>query len=55
MPAKKTLRIKKAIIQFINGDRESISHCTIKSASGHVESFTLVILPNKNARKKSNV
>ncbi len=55
MPAKKNSRIKDAILQYVNGNRESISPYTIKSASGHVESFTLVILPNKNARKKSNI
>lgn len=55
MPAKKTPRIKDAILQYVNGDRKSISNCMIQSASGHVESFTLVILPNKNARKKSNL
>ncbi len=55
MPAKKTARVKDAIIEFVNGDRESISPYTITSASGHIESFTLVILPNKNARKKSNI
>ncbi|MBA4717954.1 MAG: transposase, partial [Nitrosopumilus sp.] len=55
MPAKKTPRIKDAILQYVNRDRKSISNCMIQSASGHVESFTLVILPNKNARKKSNL
>ena len=55
MPAKKNSRIKDAILQYVNGDRESISPYTIKSASGHIESFTLVILPNKNTRKKSNI
>ncbi len=51
MPAKKTPGIKKAIEQYVNGERESISKYTIKSASGHAESFTLVILPNKNTKK----
>ena len=55
MPAKKNSRIKDAILQYVNGNRESISPYTIKSVSGHIESFTLVILPNKNARKKSNI
>jgi len=55
MPAKRTPRIKKAIEEFVSGDRKSISNCMIKSASGHVESFTLVIQPNKNAKNKSNV
>lgn len=54
MPAKKTARVKDAIMEYVNGDRKSISQYTIKSASGHVESFNLVILPNKNA-KKSNI
>lgn len=55
MPAKKTPRIKDAIIEYVNGNRESISQYKIKSASGHIESFTLVILPNKNAKNKSNI
>ncbi len=55
MPAKKNSRIKDAILQYVNGDRKSISPYTIKSSSGHVESFNLVILPNKNARKKSDI
>ncbi len=54
MPAKKTLGIKDTIIQYVNRNRESIPpQYTIKSAQGrHVESFTLIILPNKNTRKK---
>ena len=51
MPARKTPGIKKAIIQYVNGNRESISQYTIKSASGHIESFTLVILPKQNPKK----
>ena len=54
MPARKTPGIKKAIIQYVNGNRESISRYTIKSASGHIESFTLVIVPKNNVTK-SNV
>ena len=54
MPARKTPGIKKAIIQYVNGNRESISRYTIKSASVHIESFTLVIVPNNNVTK-SNV
>jgi len=51
MPAKKTPGIKKAIIQYVNGDRESISEYTIRSASKHVESFTLVIISKPNPKK----
>ena len=54
MPARKTPGIKKAIEQFVLGDRESISEYTIHSASKHVESFTLVIIPKQNP-KKSNI
>lgn len=54
MPARKTPGIKKAIEEFVAGNRESISEYTIHSASKHVESFTLVILPKPNA-KKSNI
>ena len=53
MPARKTPGIKNAIEQFVSGDRESISQYTIRSASKHVESFTLVILPNPNVTKPS--
>ena len=54
MPARKTPGIKKAIEQFVSGYRESISEYRIRSASGHVESFTLVIIPKSNP-KKSNI
>lgn len=54
MPARKTPGIKKAIEQFVSGDRESISEYRIRSTSGHVESFTLVIIPKSNP-KKSNI
>ncbi len=54
MPAKKTVRVKDVIIEYVDGNRKSISSYTITSASGHIESFSLVILPNKNARKKPN-
>ncbi len=40
MPAKKTLGIKKAIVQYVNGERESISKYTIKSASGHADIYS---------------
>ena len=33
MPAKKNARVKNAIIQYVNGDRKSISSYTITSAS----------------------
>ncbi len=51
IPARKTPGIKKAIIQYVNGDRELISEYIIRDSSGHVESFTLVILPNPNVTK----
>ena len=51
MPARKTKGIKNAIVQYVEGNREMISQYTIKSASGHVESFTLVILPNPKPDK----
>ena len=51
MPARKTPGIKKAIVQYVHGKRESISRYTIKSASGHIESFTLVIIPKPNVTK----
>lgn len=54
IPAKKTPGIKKAIISYVDGNRESISQYTIHSASGHVESFTLVIISKPNP-KKSNL
>lgn len=53
MPARKTPGIKKAIIQYVNGDRESISQYRIHSASKHVESFTLVIIPKPNVTKSN--
>ena len=54
MPARKTPGIKKAILQYVNGNREAISEYRIHSSSGHVESFTLVIMPSLNPRA-SNV
>lgn len=51
MPARKTKGIKNAIIEYVEGDREMISQYTIRSASGHVESFTLVIIPNPKPDK----
>lgn len=54
MPARKTPGIKKAIEEFVSGNRESISQYTIRSASKHVESFTLVIISKPNS-KKSNI
>ena len=53
IPARKTPGIKKAIIQYVDGNRESISQYTIRSASGHVESFTLVILPRPIVTKSN--
>ncbi len=51
MPARKTPGIKKAILQHVDGNRETISDYTIHSGSGHVESFNLVILPNPKPAK----
>lgn len=51
MPARKTKGIKNAIVQYVEGNREMISKYKIKSASGHVESFTLVIIPNPKPDK----
>lgn len=51
MPARRTEGIKKAIIQYVNGNRESISEYRIHSGSGHIESFSLVILPNPKPAK----
>jgi len=51
MPARKTKGIKNAIARYFDGNREMISEHKIKSASGHVESFTLVILPNPKPDK----
>ena len=51
MPARKTDGIKKAIIQYVNNDRESISEYAIHDSSKHVESFTLVIIPNPRPKK----
>ena len=53
MPARKTPGIKKAIIQYVTGNRESISEYRIHSTSKHIESFTLVILPNPNVTKSN--
>ncbi len=55
MSAKKTKGIKNAIIQHVEGDRESISEYTIRSAFGHVELFTLVIIPKPNPKKSDIV
>ena len=55
MPATRTAGIKKAITEFVDGQRESISRYTMTSSSGHVESFTLVIMPNRNPRRKSDL
>ena len=51
MPARKTKGIKNAIVQYVEGNREMISQYAMRSASGHVESFTLVILPNPKPDK----
>ena len=51
MPAVKTVGIKKAIIQYVEGNRKAVSRYTIRSSSGHVESFNLVILPNQKPAK----
>ena len=51
MPARKTPGIKKAIIQYVEGNRKSISEYRIHSGSGHVESFNLVILLNPKPTK----
>ncbi len=46
MPAVKTSIVKNAIMEYVAGKRAAISECKISSASGHVESYTLVIIPN---------
>lgn len=51
MPARKTPGIKKAIIEYVNGDRKTISQYIIHDSSKHVESFTLVIIPNPRPDK----
>ena len=51
MPARKTPGIKKAIEEFVAGNRETISEYTIHSESKHVESFTLVIISNPKPAK----
>ncbi len=51
MPAKKTRGIKNAIIQYVEGNRGVISEYKLRSASGHVESFTLVIIPHPRPDK----
>lgn len=53
MPAVKTAGIKKAIVQYVDGDRGPISEYRIHSGSGHVESFNLVILPNPKPTKQN--
>ena len=53
IPAKKTPGIKKAIISHVDGNRESISEYTIHGSSGHVESFTLVIISKPNVTKSN--
>ena len=53
MPARKTKGIKNAIIQYVEGNREMVSEYKIKSASGHVESFTLIITPNPKPDKQN--
>ena len=53
MPARKTAGIKKAIIQYVEGNRKAVSRYVIKSSSGHVESFNLVILPNQKPHKSN--
>lgn len=53
MPARKTKGIKNAIIQYVEGNREMVSKYKIKSASGHVESFTLIIIPNPKPDKQN--
>ncbi len=50
MPAVKTLVVKNAIMEYVAGTRAAISECKIHSASGHVESYTLVIIPNPNPK-----
>jgi len=51
MPAVRTAGIKKAIIQHVEGNRESISEYTIRDSSKHIESFTLVIISNPKSDK----
>jgi hypothetical protein len=46
MPCKKTAGIKKAILEYVSGNREYISRYTMASGTEKV-SFTLVILPKK--------
>ena len=53
MPARKTAGIKKAIIQYVEGNREIVSEYTIHSASKHIESFTLIIIPNPKPDKQN--
>jgi hypothetical protein len=53
MPARKTKGIKNAIIQYVEGNREVVSEYKIKSASGHVESFTLIIISNPKPDKQN--
>ena len=51
IPVRKTAGIKKAILQYVDGNRESVSEYRIHSGSGHVESFNLIILPNPKPTK----
>jgi len=51
IPARKTKGIKNAIIQYVEGNREMVSEYTMHSASKHIESFTLVIIPNPKPAK----
>ena len=38
-------------MQYVKGDRESVSECTIHSASGRAESFNPVMLPAADTKK----
>ncbi len=51
MPARKTKEIKKAIMEHVDGNRKAISQYRIHNLSKHVESFTLVIIPNPKPAK----
>ncbi len=49
--AKKTAPVKKATMQYHEGTGKSALECKIHSASKHVESYNLVIIPNPKSEK----